>query len=850
MKHLHSRAIFEGGVAPACLDDTELREIASAMREMSICHENSGLHAILNRAHVGIVFRDAQSRVLVVNDAYCDLVGRTREDLNRLPIEAFTHPDDLERVSGVFREHAARAEAFEMETRYMRPDGTTVWCTVHLSFIGDADGRQQSTLLIASDITARKAAEMELRESEDHYRYTVELNPQIAWTAGPDGLILEVSPRWHAVTGVPQEAALGEQWLVTVHPDDAAATHARWLTSIATNCPVDVDYRLRTADGSFRWFRARAAARLDASGNVMRWYGTLEDIHDRRIAEDALRDSEERFRLAAEAAGLGIWDYDALAHQRQWSNEFKMMLGLRKDAVPSISTALDLVVPEDRHLLQALVDAAQSGNRRTRFEVTLRIRRANDGAERWMQTDGWRMHTSSGRLSRVLVTIRDVTKERMAADQIRWTARYDALTRIPNRAYFTEQLERAIQYAGPTERLALILFDVDHLKETNDTIGHDAGDILLRTFADRLTVAFGPDAITGRLGGDEFAVLLTGMERDEVCRLATQALQALRDPFTYDVHACDMQATAGASVFPMDACAAADLLKAADIALYAGKNGQRGTVSMFDPTMRATLQRRASMLNVARMTVRDHRIVPHYQPKVRLADRKIVGFEALLRWQHPDLGIQTPDTIAAAFDDMNLAVALSDAMLDRIAQDLRAWLDRGLEPGRIAINLSPAEFRHDQLVLRMLEPFRRRQIPLDSLEMEITETVLLGRNTEKIAATLAAFRQEGVTIALDDFGTGYASLTHLKAFPVDVIKIDRGFVGQLREGSDDAAIVDAIVGLAHRLRLEVVAEGIEDQVQADYLLRRGCALGQGYLFGPALSADSVQELLAASRACD
>lgn len=822
--------------------DSELPTLPSAMSDDG-AHDS--LHEVLSRAGVGIVHRDGQGRVLVANQAFCDLVGRSKEEMDGQPFDAFTHPDDIERSRGIYAVQLEKVEPFEIEKRYVRPDGHAVWCSVHVSFVIDSDGRPQSTILVASDIAARKAAEAELRESEEHYRYSVELSPQITWTAAPDGAILDISPRWHATTGIDRESSIGENWVTSLHPDDLEEARARWHAARVNKQPMDVEYRLRMDDGRFHWFRARAAARLDAAGNIIRWYGTLEDVNDRRIAQDALRDSEARFRLAAEATGLGIWDYDALTDQRQWSSEFKAMLGFSKDITPTIASALARVIPEDRHLLQALIDAAHAGNSNTRFDVTLRICRTDTGEERWMRTDGWRMHESSGRLARVLVTIRDVTEERTTADVTRHAATHDGLTGLPNRAYFTKQLESAIQLATPDQQLGLVLFDVDRLKEVNDTIGHDAGDALLRTFGARLRDAFQSPAVLGRLGGDEFAVLLHDVDREGLRTRIITALDSLGKPFEYEAYAPDTQATAGAAMFPVDGRGATDLLKAADIALYAGKNGERGTLSMFEPSMRAGLQRRASMLSLARAALRDDRVVPHYQSKIRLADRKIVGFEALLRWRHDDFGMQPPATIVAAFEDTHLAIALGDAMFAQVAQDVRGWLDKGLVPGRVAINLSPAEFRHDHLIARVCEPFNRLNLPLDMLELEITETVLLGRDTEKIAAILAAFRRQGVTIALDDFGTGYASLTHLKAFPVDVIKIDRGFVSNVCEGLDDAAIVDAIIGLANRLDLDVVAEGIESEAQVAYLQDQGCAFGQGYLFGRAVPASAVDDLLAA-----
>lgn len=690
---------------------------------------------------------------------------------------------------------------------------------------------------------ASAAAEAQGDDEEDA-RYAVDLSPQINWTAAPDGKIERVSPRWAEITGTEPAAALGDQWLKTLHPDDVANTASAWKASLETQAPIDVEYRLATQAAGYRWVRARAAARLDASGRVVRWYGTLEDVHDRKLAEQALRESEERFRLAAQAAGIGIWDYNAVDDRREWSDEFKAMLGLPLDTLSSVDTALARVVIEDQPKLLALIDAVADGNTGHRFETMVRIRRADTGEERWMKTGGWRIEPPSGRLDRVLVTIRDVTEERTVEARIRWAADHDAMTRLPNRVAFGDRLERAIAAAKRDRTtVALVLFDVDHLKETNDGIGHDAGDLLLRTLASRLQQVFGPQCTVGRLGGDEFAAILDLADEEALVIQLQVALDALREPFTYEGRIVDCQATAGASLFPQHGADAAEMLKAADIALYAAKARNRGGLLTYRPDMRADLQRRSSMISVARDAARDDRIMPYYQPKVVLGSNRICGFEALLRWHHPTLGVQAPATIAAAFEDLDLALGISERMLARIVGDMRQWLDEGVEFGRIAVNLSPAEFRHESLVSRVLERLHRAGIATSRIELEVTETVFLGRGADSVAEALNAFSREGVTIALDDFGTGYASLTHLKAFPVDVIKIDRSFVSSLDSDPDDAAIIDAVVGLGHRLGMEVVAEGVETAVQAQYLLDRGCDYGQGYLFGKALPSDGVRDLL-------
>ncbi|WP_051583309.1 sensor domain-containing protein [Sphingomonas sp. RIT328] len=832
----------------ADVDDTpeETQAIRNAVAQALALDRELPLAAVLSRARIGLLHRDRQRRVVAVNDRFCELAGRDAAALSGLAVEALLHPDDLSMVTALYARHQIRSTPFEVEARFVRPDGSSLWCDINVSFVCDAAGVAVSTITIAQDISARRAAEERMRESEEHYRHTVELNPQITWTAGPGGQIESVSSRWETVTGGKPSEALGARWLVALHPEDRTPTEAAWRKAIASGAPVDIEYRLRSPEGDFRWFRSRAAARCDAAGATIRWYGTLEDIHDRKLAERALRDSEKRFRLAAHAAGLGIWDYNALTGTREWSDELKAMLGLPLETPAAVALALARVVPADRHRLQALIAAVEAGDGNHRFETTLRILRADTGAERWIKTGGWRIEAPSGRLSRVLVTTRDVTEERTAQERIRFAAHHDSLTGLPNRATFNERLETAIansrHHGGG---VALVLIDVDHLKETNDTVGHDAGDAVLRALGERVHGVLGDGCMVARLGGDEFAAVIEspGEAAAEVARVRA-ALAAVREPLSYDGRILDCQATAGGSLFPAHGATATELLKAADIALYAAKANSRGELLMFEPPMRADLQRRSSMLSIARDIIRDDRILPYYQPKIAFASGTVCGFEALLRWHHPTYGAQLPATIAAAFEDYDLAQGLSERMLGAIVGDMRRWLDAGLDFGRIAFNLSPAEFRRDDLTDRILGRLARAGVPADRLELEVTETVFVGRGAECVATMLETFHRAGVHIALDDFGTGYASLTHLKAFPVDTIKIDRSFINHLDRDAGDAAIVDAVVALGHRLGMTVVAEGIETEAQAHHLLALGCDIGQGFWFGHSGPSDTVPSVLA------
>ncbi len=641
------------------------------------------LDMVFREAMVGVVHRALDGRVLMANEHYCTLVGRTLAELESLPAQIHVHPDDLARNEGKYRQHLETGTPFRIELRYIRPDTSVIWCEVNLSFVRDETGEIHSVVTVAQDITRRRRAEQALRESREHHRHSVELNPQIQWTARPDGSIDEVGPLWTSLTGGTIEQARGDGWIEALHAEDVVPTMRSWHEAVRLRQPVDIEYRLRCGD-TYRWMRARAAPRCDEHGDVIRWYGTLEDIHDRKAAQRALTESEERLRLAVQAARLGVWDYDTITGERRWSEELLEMLGLPSDAEPSMAAAMAIVHPDDRQKFQSVVSAATGGLLPAGFEIALRIRRAHDGAQRWLKSTGWKTVSGSGHLSRLIVTFQDVTEERDAEERIRWAATHDPLTDLPNRLALQEELESAIAIAhGTDEQIGLMLFDVDNLKRINDTLGHDAGDALLRVFARRLTAVAPAGATIGRLGGDEFAIVMPAIGGGEdIDRCATLLLESLRSPFAFNGRTLDCAASIGASIFPEHGDNPTELLKSADLALYAAKTSGRGRTRLFHPEMRSDLQRQFSMINLAKDALANARIEAFYQPKIDLNTHRLVGFEALLRWQDAQGYTHQPADIRAAFDDPDLSIEITDRMLGKVTGDLRRWLDQGMTRSR------------------------------------------------------------------------------------------------------------------------------------------------------------------------
>jgi len=711
---------------------------------------------------------------------------------------------------------------------FVMPDGSNV----HMS--------------ITRDITARHEEHDALLRSEERLRLVQEATGLADFEAGPDG-VAHISDQFRAQTGLPPEVSqlALEEWLKLVHPDDQKRLHETIARSLASDDCFDCEFRIVRADtGEIRWISSRTKMERDETGQAIRSIGAHLDITDRKRAEEALRESEERFRLAAEAAGLGVWDYDLANDRREWSDRLREIFGIDKATEPSLAVAEACIHPADRDKFMKTLRTARAADA-GRFEASFRIRRANDGAERWVAMNGWRTHRADTQLRRIIMTVRDVTEEKTAEERVRWSASHDALTRLANRSLFQEKLDTAIERASESGRaVGLLLLDMDHFKQINDSLGHDVGDLLLKMFAERLRGVVRQSDTVARLGGDEFAVVLPELDgQPGLLQVSRTVEQCLREPFIHGGRVLDCRASIGASLYPDLGRTPEELLKNADIALYAAKAGGRGIVTLFEPRMRDDVQRRNSMVQLARNAIAEDRIVPYYQPKLDLAQGSLVGFEALLRWRTPRGRIGSPAALAAAFEDLDVAAQLSDRMIERVIADMRVWLDRGIDFKTVAVNASAAEFRRDNFAERVLEQLRRAQIPTRCFQLEITETVFLGRGAEYVHRALALLHMRGVKIALDDFGTGYASLRHLKQFPVDKIKIDQSFVRDMAVDPGDEAIIHAVVNLGRSLGIHVVAEGIETEEQRRRLLELGCEFGQGFLFSRAVPAGRVPALV-------
>jgi diguanylate cyclase (GGDEF)-like protein len=474
--------------------------------------------------------------------------------------------------------------------------------------------------------------------------------------------------------------------------------------------------------------------------------------------------------------------------------------------------------------------AARAGN--TVTKVVAREGRSIRVVDQPMKGGGW------------VATFEDITEWQRAQEQISHMARHDALTNLPNRTLFREQLEQALRLAKRSDQLAVFCLDLDHFKDINDSLGHPIGDALLKQVAHRLGECIGENDTVARLGGDEFAIVQFCSDSDAaaVAALASHIVEEVAAPYDIGGHQLVIGVSVGISLAPEDGKNPDELLKNADLALYRAKADGRGTYRFFEAGMDARAQARRLLELDLRLALQRHEFEVHYQPICDVASDEVVVFEALVRWNHAQRGLIAPANFIPLAEETGLIVQLGDWVLRRACMDAAGWSRKV----GVAVNLSPVQFKNPNLVLSVIAALQASGLPAHRLELEITESVLL-QNSEGTLGILHELRTMGVKISLDDFGTGYSSLSYLRSFPFDKIKIDRSFVQELATRSDSMAIIRAVTGLGKSLGIATTAEGVETHAQLDLLRREGCTQVQGYLFSKPRPAAEVEGMLSGPR---
>ena len=907
------------------------------------------------------------NKIIYANDGFERMTGFSFDEIIGLNCRFLqgkkTDPETTAKLKQAIKE----GKFCSVEIQNYRKDGKAFWNSLSISPVKDDAGITTHFVGVQHDVTARKEAEDNLQASERQYRFLAESIPQQVWTARPDGYL--DYGNYRIAEYFEKESAgelLGMDWLSVVHPDDVEKTIERWTRSLETGEIYENEFRLRRGDGEYRCHLAQAVPMRDDEGNITKWFGTNTDIHEHKITESALRQSEEYgnlFRLASDAILLldleteviievndkacELYGFERkefigknlkeiskdIANGEKYLRELnltgtdqlfetvqfradgtamnllinssvieyqsrKVVLSINRDITNRIKTEKDL--QSNLSLLTSTLEATADGILAINSDNKI-IAYNNKFAEMWnlshealrgddnvkiyltiieklidsdkylkkiqeldIRKDGkffdtlelkdgktYEYYRSPQTIEDVVVgqvfSFRDITERKRVEKQLTHNALHDALTDLPNRALFLEHLRHTININKRRFDAAygVLFLDFDHFKVINDSLGHMEGDKLLVQIAQRLKSSLRTGDIVARIGGDEFTILLDNLEdKDEAMQIGERILEDFNTPFNLSGREIVISASIGIALNQADHTRPEEILRDADIAMYRAKNGGRARLEVFNQTMHEQANTRLQMESEMRRAIKDEEFVVYYQPVIDLQNDKIVGFESLVRWNHPTHGIIMPDDFIPLAEETGLIVPLGEWVLSESCRQLKKWQTEKPENAdlNISVNLSCKQFTQPDLVKCVSEILEDTKLDGEYLRLEITESHLMEDSAAAILI-MENLRKLGIKISIDDFGTGYSSLSYLHSLPINYLKIDRSFVNRINNSAKNGEIVETIIALAKNLNIAAVAEGIETNEQAKFLKKLNCDFGQGYLYSKPVTAEHAEKLL-------
>jgi diguanylate cyclase (GGDEF)-like protein/PAS domain S-box-containing protein len=700
----------------------------------------------------------------------------------------------------------------------------------------------------------------QLQRSEERFRALVENSAEVVALIDATGVTLYTSRAVQDILGEPVEEMIGRNVFERVHPDDLAMTRSELKKCLAqAGVAVSAEFRMRHRDGSWRVLEAVGVNRLDDPA-VHAIVVNYRDVTERNRTQEWIEELNrylqrqiQEFRTLLEVIPVGIAiARDPACKQIEANPALRRLLG----TVPGQNASFS--PPESEPRLR--VELWRDGEPLDPAEMPMQIA-ASQGVEivdleMDVVRDGRTVATiigsatplfdESGRPRGAIGAALDISERKRSEEQIRRIAYHDVLTGLPNRLLLNDRLALAVAQANRLDRgLAVLFLDIDRFKLINDSLGHTAGDRLIQHVAERLRACVREGDTVARLGGDEFMLLLPGVDQVvDAAKLAEKVLESVRGHFQLEGREIFASASIGVAVYPDDGRDAETLVKNADTALYRAKERGRDNYQLYTPAMNETALERLALESKLRRALANHELQLQYQPVLDLATRRICGFEALLRWNHPELGMVPPATFIPIAELTGLILPIGPWVLRTACAQARAWQQAGHHGLEVAVNLSARQFQQSELPAQVARALEETGLPPASLHLEITETSAM-ENAASTVRALHELKALGVGIAIDDFGTGYSSLSYLKRFPIDTLKIDQSFIRDIPADPEDAAIATAVLALARSLKVEVVAEGVETKEQLHFLAERRCDRVQGFLFSRALTPEACEPLLSA-----
>ncbi len=790
----------------------------------------------------GMAYRclnDAYWSMIFVSEGCQELTGHSANALvgGSITWEAITHPEDRPRIRQAILEAIGAGQRFTVQYRILCPSGEMKWVAERGIAIDD----EQGTLVIEGfieDITTRRTTLDALEQAEMRYRHIFEHASEGIFQSTRDGRYLAANPALARLYGYGSADEL-----ITDLADIERRLYVQpgrrddFLRLIEAAGEVrNFESEVVRRDGSRLWISENAHAVRDAQGQFICYEGTVQDISERKQTEEHLRLLAMVFSNSNEA----IIVTDAENRIVATNSAFTQLTGYQPEEVLGQNPRLLSAGNTPR---EVFTEMWASLHRDGAWQGELWDRRKNGEAyPKWLSVS--LVRDEQGNIRNHIGSFIDISELKATQERIRHLAHHDTLTNLPNRFSLNEKLEQAVAFCRRNRmQLALMLIDLDRFKTINDTLGHHAGDELLVEVARRLLGAVRESDIVARLGGDEFVVALPGIgSPDDAAHLADKIAREISRPYLISGQEQRTTPSIGICLFPEDGGDISDLLKNADVAMYHAKAKGRGNYQFFTEDMNVATTRRMNIESDLRLALERDEFELHYQPQLDLRSGTIVGVEALIRWRHPIRGLVPPGDFIPIAEESGMIASIGDWVLQEACRQLRLWQDKGIAHIRMSINLSTGQFLDKTLPARIHELLAQYRLSAGLLDLEVTESMSMASPDESISV-MKTMSNSGLTLSIDDFGTGYSSLAYLKLLPINTLKIDRSFVKDIESDPNDADICDVTVLLAHKLGLEVVAEGVETEAQLKFLLSIGCEKVQGYLISKPLPADQAETFI-------
>jgi diguanylate cyclase (GGDEF)-like protein/PAS domain S-box-containing protein len=795
--------------------------------------------AIISNTGVGIYIVQ-HGKFVYVSPLYQKLTGYKDTELIGTYSLNNIYPDDREMVS----EEAIKClkeKRFEpYEFRFVKKNDEIMWVLETITPVMYKGER--ATLGSFMDVTERKQMEEALRQSEERYRtildemdngyYEVDL-------AGDYTFINDVNSRQ---LGYSKEEMLGMNFRAAIVQEDIEVVYNAFKNIYISDKPQrGISYRAKRKDGTVAFAEISGFPLKNKKGETIGFRGTALNVTERKRVEEALRQSEEKYRTILESIHESYFEVDLAGNFTFVNDSMCRLTGCSKEELLGMNHKQFTNEETAKEVFQAFNKVYITGEPSKAFDWQV-IRK--DGVELFIETSITLKKDSSGEPTGFKGMIRDITERKRMEQQLNYMATHDTLTGLPNRLMFSQLLSQAIRSAQRNEKqLAVFFIDLDRFKTINDSLGHEAGDRLLKELARRFKRSLRAVDVVARLGGDEFVIFIEEVEKfRQVEVVAHKILSTAIQPIVLLGEECRVTASIGISAYPRDGEDEQTLIKNADMAMYFAKEEGKNNYQFYSKDIQSLSNERLSLETNMRLALERKEFFLHYQAKVDFKTGAITGVEALLRWQNPSLGSVTPTQFIPVAEDIGLIVPIGRWVMKTACAQNVAWQRQGLPPVCMAVNLSLRQLMDDKLLEDIKAALDDSGMAPNLLELEITESMLM-HDPARLIAILTDIKKMGVRLAIDNFGTGYASLTQLRNFPIDTLKMDRSFIRNLPQDSENQAITKAIIAIGKALSLTVIAEGVETQAQENFLRDHICDEMQGFYFSKPVAPDQFGDLL-------